>query len=629
MNNIKQSNHHDYRKPYTQATKLHQKQKSQEQRSVANFHGKRVGKCGKKSPGDTSTKLEDFVSGKYSELPIHEPITPIMTPISEPQKTSRQEKVKSNDRYSFNLSWSFSKKATFFFLLSLIASAAGQTIMPDVISERSLQAPLPSYSREGIAQNSSLAHACEIPHPSPSTFEDDRLTFGFGRAHPEGIPINPLSSVDTVRKEALRVSHPKEIKPYTLDSSFKKGNAILVTQDAEETTEWRYELIRNAKKSFECSGNFGGGNVFLRTMDEIDRAMAKNPELKVNLIFSATMLKDQQLAAISRLKETYKDRFNLLVTSVHWPSLGTTVENHVKVSIMDGEVAIIGGTGISDNFCQKGDRPPVPDSTKSWDEVLVEGTRDNDIIIKGSTARTLRSEFFLLDQAMRKLEGQPEAPVRWFPVEGELGQVEKLNTHPRLRRNRQIKAIACGPEQVHNTCTQEVVDLIKRSDKLYIAHMYQNFIPEIEDSLNTKAKAGVPIKVITNGIGGNSPLMSSLMVLTFEDLDGPAVKTYYYDVPKILYHKKEVVSYGSDGVVCSNIGSYNLGKKSDYSDYEIMVTVCEEQDDQSVAKDIVSILEKDISLSRSRDDDSWNIKLTRLFFQSMKGFTEQLGHLTV
>src|SRR5262249_4774108 len=101
---------------------------------------------------------------------------------------------------------------------------------------------------------------------------------------------------------------------------------------------------------------------------------------------------------------------------------------------------------------------------------------------------------------------------------------------------------------------------------------------------------GVALKYITNGANERSPPIATFYaygarynyypLLTGVELEGPdyffadeipanQVQIYEYDVENVVYHKKVMVVDDKTLV----IGSYNLGKKSDSGDYEMILTI--------------------------------------------------------
>ena len=68
------------------------------------------------------------------------------------------------------------------------------------------------------------------------------------------------------------------------------------------------------------------------------------------------------------------------------------------------------------------------------------------------------------------------------------------------------------------------------------------------------------------------------------------MKYFEYDVKDILYHKKVMVVDRRYTI----IGSYNLGIRSDMSDYELVFLI----DSEEVAETALKVLRRDLILSR-------------------------------
>lgn len=425
--------------------------------------------------------------------------------------------------------------------------------------------------------------------------------------------LSDFSSINNYRFldiEFFPDSSPNALENAALEEPFFP-NDLLLTENGEETTEWRYELIRNAKESLEISGNFGGGEVFQKTLEEIDQAMNDNENLRTTLIFADDFIKDPETNALNALKAKYGTRFNFSIFSRSY-DLGAakTYENHVKISVADGQYWIIGGTGITDGFVTRGDVPPPKREAQTYAEMALPlGNRDSDLVGHGKeTGERARAEFFKLEKALRRYAGEKNPESLFFPISGEKTEIPAFQNAPRLRQDRDVKLLSCGIEQKHNLCTEQLSGMIaglpgKEPIKITLAHMYQNFVGKIDKALTLKASEGVPILIITAGAAGNSPIKNAGMVSSYKQLFGEGVETYYYDVPDILYHKKIVVVEYTDGSVCTAMGSYNLGFKSDAADHEILAIVCESKGNRLLADDMDHDLEVDRKLSRREQSE--------------------------
>ena len=480
----------------------------------------------------------------------------------------------------------------------------------------------------------------DIHKPSGSFDHHEEFTMaqnqpGFGDG-----PINPLSMVDMTLKKLKGQVIPLQpfdnATAFSETGSFVEGNSILVTQHAEETTQLRFQMLREAKQSIELSGNFGGGEVFLETIDVIRENLQSNEDLKVHLLFSDDFIQEQETNALKSLRTDFGERVHYQITSRHFEPKVTSVENHVKLTVVDGKYMMVGGTGITDNFVTKGDQPPPDREAKTWAEMMIpKGARDQDVIVQGSLARKGRAEFFKLYKKWEEIETKTEVPLRWFHTDDtKAADIRCIDDNPRLDHETRMKLFTCSPEQEVNPCTEAIRSLIHHADKdLIVAHMYQNYVHEIEGELQEKLDEGkTPVTIITNGASGNSPRRNIVMVSTFEYPTGKALKRYFYDVPEILYHKKIIVSE-SEVEICVAIGSYNLGKKSEDSDDETMLVFCQKKDSEGPSvREIMEALEQDIKLSRVDEtantvEDVAKMSSIGKVWYGVKGLAREVIHL--
>lgn len=281
----------------------------------------------------------------------------------------------------------------------------------------------------------------------PSTPPDvDAEGFGEG-------PVNPLSTAEmTYRKVSglfATIPQPERPERFSDGGGFTEGNALLVTKDAAETTRFRSEMIRHAKQSIEISGNFGGGAIFMDTMKDLNIALNASQELTVHLLFSRDFITADETRELEQLASHFPGRVHYQLSGRHFVVPAGSVENHVKLTVIDGKYAVVGGTGITDNFVTVGDKAPPEKEKKTLAEyVIPTAARDQDNIFRGSLAARARVEFFKLLRKWEKIETRADAPLRWFPVdEHKATSLPCVDASPRLDTGVKMKLLACGPEQ--------------------------------------------------------------------------------------------------------------------------------------------------------------------------------------
>lgn len=131
----------------------------------------------------------------------------------------------------------------------------------------------------------------------------------------------------------------------------------LATEHSADTELWRNRLIEAAEENIVISGNYCGGQAFLKTLDLIEEQLSKKDRLKVVIISSPRFLSKELLEKIDDLSTKFKGRFELIQSPDIWhisPGIKKTT-NHTKCTVIDyGKYFILGGSGIKDNFAGTG-----------------------------------------------------------------------------------------------------------------------------------------------------------------------------------------------------------------------------------------------------------------------------------
>lgn len=384
---------------------------------------------------------------------------------------------------------------------------------------------------------------------------------------------------------------------------FHQDNAILVSEHGEETAEWRDKLFDAAQQSIEWSGNFLGGKIFRKTLDLIENKMKALPKLQVYIFCSHDLLESADKRKLKQLQKNFPDQFHLLISDTKIttnPELAS-LENHVKMVVVDRKYFITGGTGHHDVLSDSGEnaKAPAPDASFKSKGVGA-GSRDMDIVGSGDLALTMSQEFFKLWaiwQHRMSIKNIPSIAgynhYSLLSAEDPRAVVPALDSHPKLVKKAQVKVLVCGgPHQPVNACTNELVRIINSAkSSIKLAQLSFNPTKEIFDALLSAAERNVSVELITNGLNKKSgmgmhfitpsnrqqylPLMLGRNIRKLgkkADLASSAkkaVKVFEYNLDGIIMHAKLV---SVDGKICS-LGSYNLGQKSHRGDYEMNVTM--------------------------------------------------------
>jgi putative cardiolipin synthase len=402
-------------------------------------------------------------------------------------------------------------------------------------------------------------------------------------------------------------------------------NAVIVSENSEQTLKWMHELISHAEHSIELGAYSTGGKVFMDLIEAIEIRMDEVPPLEVYVIAAPIFLFDREMEKIECLKKEYPN-FHFQVSEPHFkvfPDYNTN-ENHMKCLIVDEKYFIIGGTNLHEAFCTKGTEKIDKRSFENpVGHMMPSGTRDMDLIGSGPVAHDIRKMYhkmFALWEHFGKTLTFIEDPDyfsenSYVEINAET-HIDKFESSPKRVEVEKIDFILGGPHQEKNAITQEYKSLIDLAKKeIVLGNFYFNPSPDLFESIHASVKKGVSYKLITNGLWDGSPFYATLLCwgnrvnyvpfLYSRDFhfwqkphEQPShnVRIYEYQVEDILYHKKAMVVDKRYSV----IGSYNLYSKSYYSDYEIILVV----DSPKIAAQVFEVLKIDIlhSMEITPDD---------------------------
>lgn len=407
--------------------------------------------------------------------------------------------------------------------------------------------------------------------------------------------------------------------------AFHSNHSLVVTKDGQETWEWKMKLIREAQQSIELSGNLCGGEEFRQALREVGRLLQQRPTLKFHLIASEEMLAKEDIQAINSLKKQCPNRAHILVTNsrVRFLPRLSTVENHVKLLVVDGKYFVAGGTSLQDFLQSRGDgTSTINRPLRLVERVQGKSSRDMDVVGKGALAQTMRLEFYKLWAvwAYKMSKRKPsQLTNRFFALDPnqQVAEVGAFEAHPSRVDNVKLKMVVSGPEQQVNQATEEYRRQIAAAKKaIRIGSLSFDPAHPIRDALVDRARQGVGVEIITNGTHKHSATGAHFFArahlfgyteVSFGErwnkinvlaLDAMASKNNVQilefggskGIDNVLYHKK--VMTVDDQI--TTIGSYNQSRKSRYSDNELLLTI----DSPKVTDQVNQILDKDREFSR-------------------------------
>ena len=412
------------------------------------------------------------------------------------------------------------------------------------------------------------------------------------------------------------------------DSLLRSGHDVLVTENADETTEWKYELLRNAQSSIELSTGLSGGKVLQNMLAIIKDKLITNSAIRVHiLVADSMMLKDADRSELLLLSIRFPDRFQALINAntglIMQEGRVHTTENHIKLLIVDEKYFILGGTNSFENLCRGA--PPTNSIPEDFlDGFLSAAVRDMDIVVSGPwMAHKLRHEFYTLYHLYQggvslRNDAGPYMPsqTNYFSIKEEARtSIALFDCNAAVVKNTSLYAVISGPRlQLHMAGNLYASLIDKARFSIELGQLYFFPVAPIQTALQSASQRGVSISLITNGLNKRLEPSTALIPLygylnrsnylplimgrhySFWEylqakLDTPNSATIHeYEIQHALYHKK-VMTVDQRYAL---IGSYNLGAKSENADFEVIAML----DSPEVALQIERVLAADKASSK-------------------------------
>lgn len=413
-----------------------------------------------------------------------------------------------------------------------------------------------------------------------------------------------------------------------LQTVAEEKNRLILCDNGLEMLGWDLDFLSQAEHSVEALVCFFGGSTAQQLLTAIEARLEQVPNLQVHMLASPVFMLPSDWSLIDRLQLRFPSNFHIEFHTQIVKLLPdmTTIDNHVKLFIVDETYYSAGGTNCEEHHCSEGTYTPLKKTTIELgaDHLLPAGMRDQDIVGRGPLAAQLRTFFFQLyalwedyhkSKYLQEDPGQFIQNAHYFDVTGQRPYVERFESSDRIRDlgAQSIRVVLGGPQQSSaNTITQEYVRLIQNAqEEIILSHLYFFPAPPIFQALMDAVNRGVKLTLITNGLSAGSCEGAKLFVWAnrmsyvpmfygsafcfweaWKVANLPIRNTtiYEYDVPDVLLHKKTMLVDRRHFVV----GSYNLGMKSDYGDYELILII----DSEKVAEDVLQIHSIDVAHSR-------------------------------
>jgi len=420
---------------------------------------------------------------------------------------------------------------------------------------------------------------------------------------------------------------------------------VILCENGKETAQWALELIQHAEQSIDFCPCFTGGELMDELFLAIEERMQTFPKLRAHILMSTFFLEPSNIALIERLRQQYSRQFQLTYTTsvMDFQTDIRAIDNHVKLLIIDETYFISGGSNYDYAICSEGTFTP----TRRPKDCIVgsrlpSGSRDQDFIGKSrSIARELRIDLHNMIAMWKDFQTRKHfssynpddfADVTTFyeidPTHS--SYISRFDDSSNLLTCKNLYKVMSGPMHIPNHIAQEYSRLIDQAEtEILIGNLHFAPTDSIFESLLRAIRRGVKVTVITNGVHEFSPNCTTTMSLANILYYIPALygKTYRfwekkkcerdsvyptaiheYFVDDILYHKKVMVVDEKFFL----IGSYNLGLRSDISDYELVFVM----ESPEVAQEAKKILQRDLQYTRQVTPSqarTWYFTLTTFY----------------
>ncbi len=383
-------------------------------------------------------------------------------------------------------------------------------------------------------------------------------------------------------------------------------NSLIVCDNGLEMFGWDLEFLSHAEHSVEALVCFFGGSTARTLLAAMEKRIEEVAALQVYLLASPVMMAQEDWITLNRLKSRFPKNFHVqLSTQVLkiFPDVAT-IDNHVKLFIVDEHYFSAGGTNFEEAHCSNGTFTPDREKRENvqGDSFLPAGMRDQDVVGRGPLAKELRYAFFQyfsLWEDYNRTKRLREDPhhfsnnAHYFPLIGPSLWVDSFENFERkieLERDA-LHCIFGGPHQKSNAITEEYVRLIRLAkEEILISHLYFFPAEPIFQALLEAVNRGVKVTILTNGLDEHSCEGAKLFAWanrlsyvplfygrTFHiwdyykisQLPLTSCEIYEYAIPNVVLHKKTMLVDRKYFLV----GSYNLGTKSAMGDYELVLSI--------------------------------------------------------
>ena len=357
------------------------------------------------------------------------------------------------------------------------------------------------------------------------------------------------------------------------ESPLTKGNKVTLLIDGPDTYAAMFEVIRNAKNHINLE-------TFIIEDDKIggkftELLLKKQKEgVQVNIIYDSVGSLTTPESFFKRLRDggIQVVEFNPISPFKAPGSLFLMHQNHRKILIADGRVAIIGGVNISNVYSSKlSGRKKVIGAPLVW--------RDTDIQIEGPAVTEIQKLFL---ETWSKQKGPKLIGRNYLPDQKEHGKAL-------------VKIVGSTPGTDNRiTFIMYAAAITYAERSIYLTNAY--FVPDDQllDAFKDAARRGVDVKIILPSTTDSS-LVLNAMRHNYSGLLKAGVKIY--ERHTVLLHAKTAVIDG----IWSTVGSTNLDYWSLLSNDEVNAVVL----NREFAVEMERMFADDLAQSDQIQIDKW------------------------
>ncbi|MDP2855059.1 MAG: cardiolipin synthase [Smithellaceae bacterium] len=357
------------------------------------------------------------------------------------------------------------------------------------------------------------------------------------------------------------------------ESPLTKGNKVSLLIDGPATYAAMFEVIRNAKNHINLE-------TFIIEDDEIggkftDLLLKKQKEgVRVNIIYDSVGSLTTPESFFKRLRDggIQVVEFNPVSPFKAPGSWFLMHQDHRKILIADGKVAIIGGINISNVYSSRlSGRKKVKGEPLTW--------RDTDIQIEGPAVMEVQKLFL---ETWSKQKGPTLAGHNYLPDQKEYGKAL-------------VRIVGSTPGTDNRiTFIMYAAAITYAEHSIHLTNAY--FIPDdqILDAFKDAARRGVDVKIILPSTTDSSLVLNAARH-NYSGLLKAGVKIY--ERRTVLLHAKTAVIDG----VWSTVGSTNLDYWSLLSNDEVNAVVLSRE----FAVEMERMFANDLAQSDQIQKDKW------------------------